>query len=143
MANTYQGTLRKDLAPNEHLYLAPGSSTVIKAGEFLSWESNAIAIVDDPTDDAYFIGMALGASASGETAKIPITPAFIADVTVASATYDLGAGLKFGTDGSLESDGGTSDTVAHAWDYYASATTSIRARFDTRATLAKFVDVSA
>jgi len=142
MSATYQGKLRIDLAPDEHVWLAPASATVIKAGEFLTWESNLVAIVDDPTDDVYFIGMALGASANGETDKIPITPAFIADVTVASAAYDLGAGLKFAADGSLEADGGA-DTVAHVWDYSSATVTSLRARFDARAKLAKFLTVSA
>lgn len=142
MANTYQGTLRIDLAPDEHLWLAIPSAVVIKPGEFVTWESNAVAILNAAADDAYMIGMALGASANGETAKIPITPAFIADCTVASSTYDLGAGMKFSTDGSLAADGGA-NTVAHTWDYYASAVTTARLRFDCRANIAKFFDVSA
>ena len=142
MANTYQGVLRKNVRPEKNLYLAIPSAVVVKVGEFLSWESNAVAVLDLATEDATFIGMALGASASGETDKIPIATEFIADVTVASATYDLGAELKFSTDGSLEASS-SANGVANVIDYYSSAATTVRAYFNVLDHIKKLFPINA
>ncbi len=142
MAATYQGKLRVDLAPNAHLSLAIPSAVVVEPGEWLSWETNAVAIVDLATEDATFIGMALGASANGETAKIPIATKFIADVTVASATYDLGAELKFSTDGSLLASGGANG-VCNVIEYTGAAATTVRAYFDVMGAVKKLFPINA
>ena len=75
--------------------LPVASATVIRKGDLISLESNKAVLLDDATEDATFAGISESESASGETDDITVLRRCIVEITVGSATYDYGNGLKY------------------------------------------------
>jgi len=118
------------------------SATVVAVGDMVAVESNELTLVDAAANDSVFCGIALGISAAGETAAIPVAVGdVIGDVTVASAAYRFGAGLTASTDGSFADDAGA-NTICFVISDNTSADTTATVRFNATE-LKKYYAISA
>jgi len=121
------------------------TASVIAYGDLVTVESNSLALLDSADDDQYFCGIALGASASGETATIPVAMGdVVGEGFMASAAYRFGAGIKYedtSDNGELVADG-SANTIGFVVSDNSSSTTSAKIRFNAFE-LGKYFTVSA
>ena len=103
----------------EHQYVLslPVSTVALEQGDLLSFESNVVVLMDAATEDATFVGVS-GGKTDGSNAGdyIDIYTKCLVDIQLASATYALGAGLKYSAKNTLVADG-DANTIAHIWDF--------------------------
>ena len=87
---------------------APITSTaVITKGDLVDvTASGYIYKMDAAGDDATFVGLALDSSATAETTEVAFAYKCIAEIDALSASYRVGAGLKYSAANSLVDDGG-------------------------------------
>ena len=103
------------------------TTTVLKKGWLLSLESNAITNFGSATDDATFAGVAYTNHATGDPHDVTALLKCTLSIDNTSATFDLGAGMKY-TSGSasaiytLVADS-SANTIANAAKIYTSAVT--------------------
>ena len=102
---------------------APITSTeVIAKGDLVDITSSGyIYKMDAAGDNDTFVGVALDASASGETDNVTFSPKCIVEIDTTSADYLVGNGLKYTSANTLVDDGGA-DTIGWAWEHKSSAT---------------------
>ncbi len=109
---------------NEHKVISlPAGSIGFDTGDLLSFESNALVLMDAAGEDATFVGVSGGKrNATGD--KIPVYPECWISIDVTSATYGLGAALKYVSKNTLVADG-DANTIAWAWEDKTSAVTRL------------------
>lgn len=81
-------------------------ATAIAVGDLLSYESNLCIVMDGATDDATFVGMSLTKKvASDGQVKIRVHIAPVVWIDVTSASYIIGAELKWASSNTLVASG--------------------------------------
>lgn len=118
--------LHKSPYPGDHLSVVRASTVVFKIGWPVSWESNTAVNMDAATEDATFLGLAETFHENGDTRDLVCGLKLIAEFDCSSATFDVGAGLKYSAGSasvaySLVADG-SANTIANAWGYQATVT---------------------
>lgn len=106
------------------------STTLLEVGDFLSNETGVV-LMDLVTENATFIGISGGKTNTLMTAAdyIPVYLKCIIEVDATSATYAVGAGLKYTSKNALVADSNV-DTIAWCWDYDTATRTRIKALID-------------
>jgi len=132
---------------NEHdfIYIPVADGTDLgKQGDLVSYESNAAVLLDAVAEDATFAGFAISVHVTNENLPNDLTVGLRGVVVydVASATFALAAGLRYGgSRNKLVADGGYG-TIAFSHKREAAAVTRLRALVDVIA-LGKLFAVSA
>lgn len=95
----------------------PVGAVALEQGDLLSFESNAVVLMDLVTEDASFIGISGGKcdTASAGT-YIDVYLRCIVDIALVSATYAIGAGVKYSAKNTLVADS-DANTIGWIWDF--------------------------
>ena len=104
--------------------LPNAAGTALTRGDYGSYESSAVVLMDAVTEDATFCGVHITnhpASTTGNPNEAVMALKCQIEGTVASASYDFGDGLKYSAAKTLVADGGE-NTMAHAAERGASVT---------------------
>ncbi len=126
------------LNPLDALHYDIATATVIARGDLIKYSSGATGVqaVAANTDNTTFRGLSLDYSASGETYKVQVLHRGRCEVTVTSATYEIGDALTYssganGTDWALV--GVTTGAKGMFWslEYKASAATTLEVQWDS------------
>jgi len=142
MASTYQIKVR-NYEEDKVVSLTPDSTEVLARGDIVTWESNTVKLVDAEADDATWIGVCLGASATGVTEKVDICYGWVkGTATMVSGTYRFGDNIKYYTGGSMTAGGGTNDFGYIIDDSAVTTRTSAEVVLDAY-NLSKFFDINA
>ena len=134
--------------PVDYIRIPITSTVAMKQGDLINIESNVGLPFSVATDDATLAGIAFGENSTELAAsEIVICTLCEVEADVTSATYALGAGLKYSAgsttvDWSFVADG-SANTIAWAYREEASAVTSLRILFDVRLLGKLFVSASA
>jgi len=106
-------------ASNLDRIVAPvGSTVALNQGDLVSYESNTTVLLDAATEDASFQGYMLNSAISDqdEPDQAVVGLKGIVQYDSTSATYTVGAGLKYTSKNALVADGGA-NTLAHSAEY--------------------------
>jgi len=145
MASTYQIKVR-NYEEGKVVSLTPDSTTVLVRGDLVTWESNTVKLADAAADDATWIGICLGASATGVTEKIDVCYGWVkGTATMVSGTYRFGDNIKYddsADDGSMTAGGGANDYGFIIDDSAVTTRTSAEVVLDPY-NLSKFFDINA
>jgi len=98
---------------------APVASTLALAqGDLVSYEANTTVAVDAAAEDASFLGYMVNATIADqdEPDQAIVGLRGIIEYDATSATYTIGAGLKYTSKNAVVADGG-SDTIAWSAEY--------------------------
>jgi len=95
-----------------------GSTVALNQGDLASYESNTTVLLDAATEDASFLGYMINSTIADQdepdSAVVGLKGIVQYDST--SATYAIGAGLKYTAKNKVVADGGA-NTLAHAAEY--------------------------
>lgn len=119
--------------PGDRWTLTKAAATVFIKGQPVSFESNAAVHMDLVSEDASFVGIAAEAAGTDRT-EVTVLKKCIVEITATSATYALGAGIKYSSGGAttdyvMVADGGA-NTLGFVHKDYSSAATRILVEFD-------------
>lgn len=136
--------LSKD--PSDYVRIPRDSTTVVDVGDFISVESSKATLMNAATDDATFAGIAISKHESGNTDDVVVALDCVIEVDCVSATYTLGAGVKYNAgsatvDYKVEDDAGA-NTVGWSHRVYSSAVTRMEVRINAPV-LQKLFEVNA
>lgn len=96
----------------------PVSTVALDVGDFLSWESSALVLMDAVGENATFVGIAMGACVvtvdSGN--YIPVATKCIIECDLTSASYVIGAGLLYTSKNTLAAATSGADQIAWLFD---------------------------
>lgn len=94
----------------------PVGAAALEQGDLLSFESSTVVLFDLAAENVTFVGMGGGKSAASTGDFIDVYMKCWADMALTSATYALGAGLKYTSKNTLVADG-NADTIGWVWDF--------------------------
>lgn len=94
----------------------PVASTAIEEGDLLCWDGSGLVPMAAAGDDATFVGCAGGKCGTGDSGTyIPVYTKCMVKIAADSATYNLGAGLKWSADNQVVADG-NANTIGWVFD---------------------------
>lgn len=109
----------------------PVGATAIEEGDLLCWNATNVLPMTADTDDATFIGVAGGKCGTGQSGDyIPVYTRCTVKIAADSATYNLGAGLKWSADNQVVADG-NANTIGWVFDNGSGTRTTISMLIDT------------
>ena len=115
---------------NEHKVISlPAGSIGFDTGDLLSFESNALVLMDAAGEDATFAGIAVSRHETGVSGDVTVAPIAIVDIGCSSATYGYGDGLLYvsgsGTVEYVVADDSSANTIMWAYQEYTTAVTRL------------------
>jgi len=118
------------------LHVGIASATVLAPGDLVECTGGNAVAVDASSDNVTFAGVGLDYSANGSTAKYNVLLRGRGNVTVVSATYDIGDSLKYsaganGTAWVLTKATAGADGIMWSLEYQSSAVTNLDVQWDS------------
>lgn len=119
-----QPTILQYAGDMDRFVIPIAAATAIEVGDLISYEGSAAVLLNADTEDATFIGYAINQHTANqpEPDRLVVGLRGVLKMTVTSATYDFGDGLKYTSENTLVADGGA-NTLAWAGEYAATVTT--------------------
>ncbi len=114
----------------DRVLMLVATATVIKVGDLVYASVGKVYAVAASTADAKFQGIAGESSAASQSNSITVHTKCVVDVDVTSASYYVGAGLRWVSTDTLNDDGGA-NTLAWAHEnFVGTVTTRLRVLID-------------